>query len=762
MRRRYDCGILFVHGIGEQRRADTLILAADPLVRWLDTWLSTRPGEAARGEVRLRGTPLSARPHPLDRPAHAFLDIAVNDAHGIPACQKWLLAEAHWAEEVRTPSFSRLAGWLLTTGAWILLSHATRSATAHKGSNWYYLKVAEAILLALLAVPVMQLTIFVLAVLGALPIPRLRALLSDVLLRASGALGDSYVLMESVVQREAIVASTRRSLRWLARRCATVAVVAHSQGAAVAHHVLRDATPANVSVFITYGSGLAKLEEIEVMSQRHSAMLSMAKYGFPLLLLGAAVALRIDFHYSADELAKPALMWCAAPLLMALGIMILAFEDRAGLARRLQALSLRGVRPMLDWFDLYASADPVPNGPLTRAEAPVVGVESRQVSNRGSVVGDHTTYWENGTEFIPAVLERLDHHFKTGLFPQAAVDFPGAATLHGRRVRWLTVARWSSVAAACLFAWAFRERLSSWGGVLFDALKLPVISSVGNFITQPSIGLANVYAGLTGTKYDTVMQYVVGAYGVTVVAAAFALWHRIFRTAWQRWEEAQLRQLLATGHSTNDRGWAAGAIACAALPVVGAVAVMAPPVRNIVVTERLVYQTFGVAMIALYWLFGLAAAGRVTVQFWRRDEQKWAALGGAAFVLAFAIMLTPGLVMPSLSDALTAVAIAGFYIWLLIRWQVGLVARAKELLPGWHRLASISPVVVALGYFVLALAIGTGRSTGGTKGRLIDAMFGTLGLYVIAVGAARGCLWILGRRRRAARAAESPPPVASV
>jgi hypothetical protein len=41
-----------------------------------------------------------------------------------------------------------------------------------------------------------------------------------------------------------------------------VVVVAHSQGAAIAHEVLRTPEPANVRLFVSFGSGLAKLEEL--------------------------------------------------------------------------------------------------------------------------------------------------------------------------------------------------------------------------------------------------------------------------------------------------------------------------------------------------------------------------------------------------------------------------------------------------------------------------------------------------------------------
>ena len=51
------------------------------------------------------------------------------------------------------------------------------------------------------------------------------------------------------------------------------------------------------------------------------------------------------------------------------------------------------------WMDVYASADPVPNGP-TRIEATSAEVTSVQVWNRGACLSDHTSYWGNLDGFV--------------------------------------------------------------------------------------------------------------------------------------------------------------------------------------------------------------------------------------------------------------------------------------------------------------------------------------------------------------------------
>ena len=55
------------------------------------------------------------------------------------------------------------------------------------------------------------------------------------------------------------------------------------------------------------------------------------------------------------------------------------------------------------WMDVYASADPVPNGP-TRIELTSAKVTSVRVWNRGALMSDHTTYWENLDGFVLRVV----------------------------------------------------------------------------------------------------------------------------------------------------------------------------------------------------------------------------------------------------------------------------------------------------------------------------------------------------------------------
>ncbi len=62
--------------------------------------------------------------------------------------------------------------------------------------------------------------------------------------------------------------------------------------------------------------------------------------------------------------------------------------------------------PDLWWHDLWASADPAPNGPLF--ETLPMRVSTHKVRNLGSTILDHTTYWSNTTEFVSEIVEQAN------------------------------------------------------------------------------------------------------------------------------------------------------------------------------------------------------------------------------------------------------------------------------------------------------------------------------------------------------------------
>ncbi len=86
-----------------------------------------------------------------------------------------------------------------------------------------------------------------------------------------------------------------------------------------------------------------------------------------------------------------------------LALMILVASTLSILSTEMETVIKAPVRkpPGLScWIDIYASADPVPNGPTRTSEAEEEKPESFPIWNQGSILADHTVYWDNLDGFV--------------------------------------------------------------------------------------------------------------------------------------------------------------------------------------------------------------------------------------------------------------------------------------------------------------------------------------------------------------------------
>src|SRR5690349_3798451 len=156
-------GVLFVHGIGEQKEGETLTAFAEPILWWMREAIRghgqrsvSEPYSADQvSALEFLGTPpdgivvQSASLLPSRRlsasPAHALIEIRVSQS-GHQQCQQWVFAESWWGEQVQPPAVFELIGWLFSRAPWIALVHvaerARRSAARVSGRGG---KVARAL-----------------------------------------------------------------------------------------------------------------------------------------------------------------------------------------------------------------------------------------------------------------------------------------------------------------------------------------------------------------------------------------------------------------------------------------------------------------------------------------------------------------------------------------------------------------------------------------------------------------------------------------
>jgi hypothetical protein len=97
------------------------------------------------------------------------------------------------------------------------------------------------------------------------------------------------------------------------------------------------------------------------------------------------------------------------------------------------------------WHDLYASADPVPNGPTRTVQPEFNGPEfkSIRISNLGSFFADHTAYWDNLDGFVLPVLRACAETAESAWKGELPLDSPEVSKRAAWRVGWLRLARWT-------------------------------------------------------------------------------------------------------------------------------------------------------------------------------------------------------------------------------------------------------------------------------------------------------------------------------
>jgi hypothetical protein len=249
----HQLGVLFVHGIGEQPRGDTLLRFGDPCIVWLDRWLEKHTKKLSVEHVATDD----------DHDVPTAIQIGCGDHSG-----KILFRESWWAGKFTVPAISDLSWWLLLVGTLATLSHSIKPV---KLKWWLWPSPLVPFLRAIFFyAPIAlsyQLVVVVMSLLGALPFTPWRDSIASLLLAMSRTLGDSYVLLHSPTQKHMAVASVVSDLTAMTDICERTLVVAHSQGAAITYYALRCLPRSKDSVeFISVGSGLEKLEELNYLN----------------------------------------------------------------------------------------------------------------------------------------------------------------------------------------------------------------------------------------------------------------------------------------------------------------------------------------------------------------------------------------------------------------------------------------------------------------------------------------------------------------
>jgi hypothetical protein len=549
--RRADLGVLFVHGIGDQLQGQTLVRFADPLSRWFSRWLSQ--DETIEAEVG--GTPpvgrvsltASALAPGGGEPANSLLMINPAANEGMGDQSAWLLAESWWAETFRPPKTSALLLWLLLILPYMLLEQFNvplrrsmrMSRPGLDGCFFTWIRRIGFFVLFIVALPVAALgaiPIGVLLVSMLIPIPQIRALAKAGAIKLANTLGDSFVLVSSTVQYDAMVRQVVRDLQWLSGRTGKVAIVAHSQGAAIAYEALtRYGCPNEVRLFVTVGQGLGKLMRMRTIKKFGStARFNIAWAGLVGFFLLAIAVPQLAFVAWKDPTHQTAL-WVVTGIGGFLVLSILAayllfwrkqfsgdpdlFHNRRG--------------EVVPWIDYFASADPVPNGPLFSNVQPDLKNVIREIEvwNRASVLTDHTSYVQSEDDFLSCLAQHLCALQDGYALPDTSKELLERARWRGWwRVWWLTFARVFCLVAGLATLVQLWSHLTTIGMNVITKTPDPIATLVG-WLTKPLRAFI-----IVGSPSNNILV------GGATVASVLLAGYLILSIIWRFWEARDIQR----------------------------------------------------------------------------------------------------------------------------------------------------------------------------------------------------------------------------
>jgi hypothetical protein len=416
----YDLGVLLVHGVGEQQRGDTLTEAGDLILEWLKRRAEATGSDA---DVELNLMDVVDRQASTDdiAGAHALIRVTPPSEGALPA--NWVVAESFWADVFRPATFTELASWGVFIGPWAFAAQVRgilqRMETAVELPGWLrpallpIIWVAAGAMLLVgafvgLAVTVLAVALVILALTN---IPFLADFARSTQRTLANGVGDAYVLTRSPIRFGAMASQVRADLEDLCKESRAVAVIAHSQGTAVAWHAIKhgltddpsadSAVAQRLKLFLTYGQAVRKLTFMNLVaegSQTQNGILALVGAGSALLALAEFLIVGPSFLM----LITVALAIAAEALLMK---RVMPIWKRSQDKIEGDWDKVHAAAPGLEWLDLWASADPVPGGPLDLDRRPIIS--TYKIRNLASSILDHVVYWKNGTEFLALVASRL-------------------------------------------------------------------------------------------------------------------------------------------------------------------------------------------------------------------------------------------------------------------------------------------------------------------------------------------------------------------
>ena len=488
-------GIVVVHGVGEQRKSDTVLDIGDPVFDWLQRWYAAFDPS---GAIRVGRTELSFAPVDVgqaDRPPWSRFELPGH---------RWTVAEVWWSTSNRHPDLKTMLVWSWRH-LWDIVAQLRRSVAERidrllhpqghptQPAGWVQAVDLLNSLGLLVLYPLLALVGYVLLIplMLAAQIP-IEPFQNWVLLRLITPLlvinaGEFRMFLDDEIQSANVRRRAADAVDWLIahEQCTDVTVVAHSEGCVVSFGLLTDPEfgeqARHVRKLITVGEGLNK-----------------------------------------SWLVKPNLTRLHGPL-----------------------------QGDIVWLDIWASYDPVPAGPLdpppgvrvyvpTGAAARQLGERttpvSLQVTNEMNVLSDHGGYWQNDEQVLSRLAAEIDC-FDHQQSPFWAGDWNSAA--RERRERVALVAALRAIAVVGGMATTATAWLQLIARGISPATSLKDVPGTWWMSSPVSLlmTLDNLLRGVFPPAADLVDQVLaLPAYAASALVAAVGWWAAYHLLRWWTWE----------------------------------------------------------------------------------------------------------------------------------------------------------------------------------------------------------------------------------